>query len=105
MARINPKTGLPYVKNVKFSEQDKWKVTVKELYERIRIDPDLKKHEKTEAIRKLTTRLDELMQENGFKERLALLNKLYAKGFGTTANHNTPMADFIREIILRRGKS
>jgi len=102
--RINPKTGLPYVTGVSFAEQNKWIVTVKESFNAIRSDPDLKPYEKAQAIRLLQTKLDSLIDSNSEKERLDLLNKLYQRKHGVLANQTTPMADFIRSTILKRGK-
>ena len=105
MARINPKTGLPYVKGVKFAEQEKWKVTVSEIFTAIRNDPDLTKSQKIQAIRVLSQKnLGDYIDGNTSKEQLALLNKLYQKAHGVTADKQTPFATFIKDIILRRGR-
>lgn len=104
MARINPKTGLRYVTGVKFSEQEKWKVTQREAMNLIDNDPDLTRLEKIQAKRNLATKLNELLDSNSEKERLALLNKIYQKAHGVTADKQTPMAEFVKARIIRKGR-
>lgn len=98
MARINQKTGLPYVKNIRFSEQDKWLVSYREATNLIRHDPDLTPKQKQQAIIKLAHALD----GNTREERLRILNTLYKKAHGVNANTNTPMSEFVKAIIIRK---
>jgi len=104
MSRINPKTGLRYVTGVKWKEQEKWKVTQREAIALIDNDPDLTRLQKSQAKRDLAKRFNELLASNDRKEGMALLNKLYAKAHGVTAEKQTPFATFIKTSVIRRGQ-
>lgn len=100
MGRRNPKTGLPYVTGVKFAAQDSWKVTAREIANQIRANPDLSQAEKAKAIAKMS----EVINGNTRAEGMALLNRLYQKAWGSGAHQQSPLATFVKESLLRRGK-
>ena len=89
------RNGKPYLKG-KTSPIDNasYTATIFDAVRAINADPDLDEVQKMKAIKHITSLTG--------KSQTDFLNKVYQKGYGSDVNTQTPLAQFIANIVDRR---